>query len=316
MQLTQAFTGTAVSSSSTEIRPMNLIRIGTLVDGPQAMSLIPQIFGHGFESFSLTFWQTTGGLDLEELGRRCRDWLLPKGAVISCLSIFGNPLLPDDTGAAAIQGWQRLIDAAACFGTDLVTGFTGRIPGEPLEASLPRFKSVFGELARRAKDQGLRLAFENCTMDGNWKSGDWNIAHQGRAWELMFHELPETHLGLQWEPCHQLVQLVDPIPQLRKWAPKIFHVHGKDATIAWDVIREHGIGGDRPFAWHRTPGFGDSSWTDIIGILMQHGYAGSIDIEGYHDPVFRDGLEMTGQVRALAHLRACRGGDLVPNPEP
>jgi hypothetical protein len=30
--------------------------------------------------------------------------------------------------------------------------------------------------------------------------------------------------------------------------------------------------------------------------------------------VFRDALETTGQVAALAHLKACRGGPFVPNP--
>ncbi|MCE2939787.1 MAG: hypothetical protein LW819_10890, partial [Fimbriimonadaceae bacterium] len=65
---------------------------------------------------------------------------------------------------------------------------------------------------------------------------------------------------------------------------------------------------------HRTPGFGDTNWTDVISILRKHGWRGSIDIEGWHDPVYRDDLEMTGQVHALNYLKACRGGAFVPNP--
>lgn len=61
----------------------------------------------------------------------------------------------------------------------------------------------------------------------------------------------------------------------------------------------------------RTPGFGDSNWTDIISELRLAGYAGAIDIEGWHDPVYRDALEMTGQVHALNYLKDCRGGDHV-----
>ena len=80
----------------------------------------------------------------------------------------------------------------------------------------------------------------------------------------MFNELPHDNLGLEWEPCHQLVYLIDPIPQIRKWAPKFFHVHGKDATVRWDVIREHGVFGKVPFVQMRTPGFGDSDWTRVI----------------------------------------------------
>ena len=145
-------------------------------------------------------------------------------------------------------------------------------------------------------------------MEGNWATGDWNIAHNPDAWEMMFNEVPSKNLGLEWEPCHQLVYLIDPVPQIRKWADKIFHVHGKDATVRWDVIRENGIFGRYPFVQMRTPGFGDSDWTRIISELRLAGYRGAIDIEGWHDPVYRDELEMSGQVRALNYLKDCRGG--------
>ena len=68
-----------------------------------------------------------------------------------------------------------------------------------------------------------------------------------------------------------------------------------------------------PFAHHRTPGFGDSNWTDIISVLRMAGFQGSIDIEGWHDPVMNGENEMTGQVRGLNYLKSCRG-DFVPNP--
>jgi hypothetical protein len=44
------------------------------------------------------------------------------------------------------------------------------------------------------------------------------------------------------------------------------------------------------------------------------GWTGAIDIEGYHDPVYRGDLEMTGQVASLRALQSARGGDYVPNP--
>ena len=89
----------------------------------------------------------------------------------------------------------------------------------------------------------------------------------------------------------------------------------KDATVRWDVIREHGVFGRLPFVQMRTPGFGDSDWTRVISELRLSGYKGSIDIEGWHDPVYRGDLEITGQVRALEYLKQCRGGaDYLPNP--
>ncbi|MFB9327988.1 sugar phosphate isomerase/epimerase family protein [Paenibacillus aurantiacus] len=292
----------------------HVLRIGTLVGGGDAVRVIPQIVSHGFESFSLTFWQTTGGTDLVETAKRVRELQDEYGFIISTLGIFGNPLTGTGDNADTLASWERLIDHAHLFGTDIVSGFTGRLTGESIEASIPKYAQVFGELGRRAQDKGVRIAFENCDMGGSWATGDWNIAHNPTAWEMMFHAIPSEHIGLQWEPCHQMVSLIDPIPQLRKWVDKVFHVHGKDATIAWDVVKEYGIHGPKPFVWHRTPGFGDTKWTDIITILRQAGYKGTIDIEGWHDPVYCGELEMTGQVHALNYLKQCRGGNFVPNP--
>ena len=53
----------------------------------------------------------------------------------------------------------------------------------------------------------------------------------------------------------------------------------------------------------------------MISILRMAGFKGSIDIEGWHDPVYKDDLEMTGQVHALKHLKHCRGGAFVVNPD-
>jgi sugar phosphate isomerase/epimerase len=295
--------------------PQHDIRIGTLVSGnlPNPAGHIAQILPHGFESFAITFWQTLGDVDLPRLAAEVRE-VIGEQAVISAVSIFGNPLETTPIDCESLSGWERLIDYAHLFGADIVTGFTGRLRGQPIDASIGRYAEVFGPLARRAADRGVRIAFENCDMDGNWRTGDWNIAHNPRAWELMFDALPVDNIGLEWEPCHQMVNLIDPIPQLRKWVHRVFHMHGKCATIHWDVVREHGIGGAKPFAFHRTPGFGDCNWTDIFSELRMGGYRGAIDIEGYHDPVYRGALEMTGQVHGLNYLKHCRGGAYAPNP--
>ncbi len=294
------------------------IRIGTLVsagEGNNAANYIKQILPYGFESFSLTFWGAVGIVDLNQMAEEVNEVIADSNTVISSLAIFGNPLEEGLADRETRKGWEELIDHVKLFNADIVAGFTGRIRGEPIDKSLTKYKEVFEPLAKRAQDKGVRLAFENCDMGGTWKSGDFNIAHNPTAWEMMFDILPMDNIGLEWEPCHQMVSLIDPIPQLRKWVDKVFHVHGKDATIAWDIIKEYGIHGPKAFAWHRTPGFGDSNWTDIITILRQGNYKGTIDIEGFHDPVYRNELEMTGQVRGLNYLKKCRGGDFVPNPE-
>lgn len=284
------------------------IRIGTLCPPNKGVSYLRQMLAHGFESFQFNFWQKID-VDLDEYRKAAMDVLGDK-AVCSSLGAFGNPLKNPDEVAM----WERCIDKARDFGCDLVCGFAGAIDGKPVKESMPAYTKVWSELAKRAEDRGVRIAFENCDMGGWHHSAAWNIAHAPTTWEAMFDAVPSPAIGLEWEPCHQMVSLIDPLPQLRKWVKKVFHVHGKDATIDWATIRESGIRGGKPYVWHRTPGFGDTNWTDVISILRMAGFKGSIDIEGWHDPVYRDEMETTGQVYALEYLKRCRGGAFVPNP--
>ncbi len=291
----------------------NDIRIGTLVQAEhQAAEYIREILPHGFESFELTFRHHVGDIDLPQLADEVCGTLAAAGgdAVISALGVYGNPLT--DEATAADMG--RLIEAAELFGCRVVCGFAGRLPGKSVPNCIPHFQEVFLPLTRLAEERGVRIALENCDMGGTWDTGDWNIAHAPAAWEMLFEAVPSEALGLEWEPCHQMVSLIDPLPQLRQWVSKVFHVHGKDATVMWDVIRRRGIRGGEPYVYHRTPGFGDTNWADVISILRLGGYRGAIDVEGWHDPVYRGPLEMTGQVRALNYLKQCRGGPFVPNP--
>jgi len=69
------------------------IRIGTLVSaGMKSPEYIKQILPHGFESFSITFWQSCQGVDLKKLARDVNAVLDGSEAVISSISMFGNPL--------------------------------------------------------------------------------------------------------------------------------------------------------------------------------------------------------------------------------
>jgi sugar phosphate isomerase/epimerase len=286
------------------------IRIGTLAPMNKGASYLKQILPHGFESFSLTFWKEIGDVNVERTAKEVLECIGDK-AVISSVGMFGNPLQDENCA----RDFGKCIDLAHLFKTNIVCGFAGAIEGKPLPESMPQFKKVWSALAKRAEDKGCKIAFENCDMGGWWHDVRWNVAHAPSAWEMIFNEVPSPALGLEWEPCHQMNSLIDPLPQLRKWVNKIFHVHGKDATVAWDVIKTYGIRGGKPYVWHRTPGFGDTNWADVISILRMGGFKGSIDIEGWHDPVYRENLEMTGQVHGLNYLKSCRGGPFIPNPK-
>lgn len=276
------------------------ILVGSVIPSRSAVPMISQLNPKGFESYEINFDTDDKFTVIPEFAAELKEVL--EGRKISALSCYGNTMC-DETVYKKVE---TLIKNAALFDCNTVCLFAGGDSAKSVPDNIPLFKKTFAPLAELAESCGVKIGFENC--GGGWFQGTYNIAFGPDCWELMFNEVTSDALGLEWEPAHQLRYLADPIPQLRKWAKKVVHLHGKDATVAWDVIREHGIHGHIPYIWDRTPGFGDSNWSDIFTILLQAGFTGSVDIEGYHDPVHYDDMEWTAQVTALDYLKRCRGG--------
>lgn len=289
---------------------MEQIKVGTCIPGQQAEQWLPGMKDKGFECFAINFHMTYGGVDLKELAPKVLSMLEGTGTYVSTVGYYCNALQNE----SQLHDLEYAIDNAHLFGAKTVATFAGALEGQPVDAAIPRFKEVFSELVKRAEDRGVRLAIENCPMSGDWRHPTCNIGFNPDAWELMFDAVPSDALGLEWEPAHQLIQLIDPIAQLRVWARKIVHLHGKDTSVDWDAVRRHGIYAAKDFAPERTPGFGDTNWRDVFSILHENGYEGDVCIEGYHDPVYSGQWEMTSQLHALKYLKFCRGGDFVPNP--
>ena len=283
---------------------MEKIRIGTCVPGSEPEKYLPHFIQAGFECVSLNFHMKYEEGPLAQYAQRVKDLLGDTGVGISSIGFYCNALQNEEQRKTL----EQFIDNAPRFGTGLVTTFAGAIEGEPVEKALPAYKKVFGELAKRAEANGVRLAIENCPMDGTWQSATCNIAFNPKAWEMMFQEVDSKAIGLEWEPAHQMVQLIDPIPQLEQWIGRVYHLHGKDATLNWDHVKKWGVFGASAFAEPRTPGYGDTDWRDVFHVLYTHGYRGDLCVEGYHDPIFCGEREMAGQLHALRYLEWCRGG--------
>ncbi len=285
------------------------INVGTCVQGSTFLDWVPALLDKGFECFTCNFHMTFGDVKLEELAPKARALLDGTGIRLSALGYYCNALQYEEHAKLL----HHTIDMASAFGTTTVSTFAGALEGKSVDESMPVFKKVFGDLAKHAEDVGVRLAIENCPMGGTWQKGTCNIGFCADAWDMMFNEVDSPALGLEWEPAHQMCQLIDPIANLRKYVSKVVHVHGKDATIKWDYIRSSGIRHDE-FVDSRFPGFGDTDWRKIFEILQLAGYEGCISIEGYHDPLFNGKWEYTGQINALNYLKQCRGGSYVKNP--
>lgn len=289
---------------------MYQIPVGACIPGKYFTQWVPVLKDKGFECFTVNFHMTLGEVKLEELAPQARELLDGTGIRVSALGYYCNPLQNEEQ----LHTLHHAIDMAEAFGTTTVSTFAGAIRGESVEAAIPRFKEVFGELTRHAEDKGVRLAIENCPMGGTWQKGTCNIGYSPRAWDMMFNEVPSDALGLEWEPAHQMYQLIDPVACLRRYVKKIVHIHGKDATIKRDLIASNGLMCGESFVESRFPGFGDTDWRKIFEILQLAGYEGCVSIEGYHDPLFSKDWEMTGQMHALNYLKWCRGGSFTPNP--
>ncbi|MBQ5820838.1 MAG: sugar phosphate isomerase/epimerase [Clostridia bacterium] len=289
---------------------MEQYKIGTCVPGRSAEKWLPHMINMGYECFSLNWHMELYGADLKDLSEKIMPVLEGTGIPVTTLGLYCNPLANEDHK----KNLEYVIDSAHYFGATTIGTFAGALTGESVEASMPKFKEVFSELAKRAEANGLKLVIENCPMGGSWRKTTSNIGFHPRAWDMMFNEVPAENLGLEWEPTHQLCQLIDPMPQIRKYGKKILHIHGKDATVDRQIIAEEGIHGPNDYLWHRMPGLGDCDWRTIITYLHMVGYEGDICIEGYHDPIYANDWEATGQLHALNYLKWARCGDFTPNP--
>ena len=98
------------------IKPHADIRIGTLVSAKTGANYIKQIIPHGFESFSITFWQEIGNISVPKLAAEVREALEGHDIKISTVSMFGNPLESGELDKKTVAGWKTLIDNAHLFG--------------------------------------------------------------------------------------------------------------------------------------------------------------------------------------------------------
>lgn len=244
---------------------------------------------------------------------------------ISAIAAFyRNPLDPPQRERAEAL-WRRAIAVAAHLGVRTVAGFaggvievtTGERGGNPVyyasERHLPALRAFWEPLARFAADHGVRLAFEHCPQGAfHLPVMHYNFLGQPALWEKFFDSMPCENLGLEWDASHLVCQFIDPVENLRKFGRRVFHVHAKDARIHRRRLAE--FGPCHPgVAEHCFPGLGESDWGRIVSALLQAGYDSDLNVEGWHDPVYRDheadpagGNPLAGRKLEEAGLRLAR----------
>jgi sugar phosphate isomerase/epimerase len=225
---------------------------------------------------------------------------------ISAIAVwYRNALDPKQTDDARrilfhsidVASYQGIRTISAFPGAVIETTFNerGGAPAfTPPEKFLVQTVEFWKPLAQRARDCGVRIAFEHCPQ-GPWHLpiAHWNVFGQPAVWNQFFEMAGYDNLGIEWDAAHLICQMIDPLENLREFAKRIFHVHAKDACIDVPLMRRYGI--CHPgVAEHRFPGLGQTNWGHVISELLRTGYDSDINIEGWHDPVYRDRLEETG----------------------
>jgi len=225
------------------------------------------------------FAKTTGASTLELTAwpsdQNIRKEAAEFGLEISAIGYYANSLEADKGKAQAnLEGLYRAIDYAARNDVNLVCTLIGGNPYLTLDENLKQAEERIAPVVDYANSQGIRLAFENNPKLGH--PGSANIAYSPELWDSIFKKIPR--IGLELDPSHLVWQGIDYLRAARDYAPKIFHVHAKDAEIINDELSRTGILGK---GWwrYRLPGWGNIDWRAFITSLADGGYDDSIDLE-------------------------------------
>ena len=213
---------------------------------------------------------------------------------ISGLGYYPNPLDADEKQSAFfVDHIKQVITAANRLGIGVMNTFVGRDHRRSVEDNFKKFAEVWSGIVEHAEANNVKIGIENCPMffTGDEWPGGKNLAYCPAIWRRMFHEIPSTHFGLNYDPSHMLWQQIDYVMPVYEFKERIFHVHIKDAKMHPDRLNEVGILAT-PLEYHtpKLPGLGDVDWRRFISALTDIGYDGAACIE-VEDRAFEETLE-------------------------
>ncbi len=205
--------------------------------------------------------------------KRITDLFGNAGVSISGLGYYPNPLTPDRAEAQVyIDHLRNVIAAAKKLGTPVVNTFIGRDPAKSIEDNWPRFLEVWRPLVEYAAGEGIKIGIENCPMSftrDEWPGGK-NLAISPAVWRRMFADIPNENFGLNFDPSHFVWQMMDYVKAIRDFAPRIHHLHAKDARLDRDRLNDVGLLA-YPLEYHtpKLPGLGDVDWGRFFSAVSE-----------------------------------------------
>jgi sugar phosphate isomerase/epimerase len=225
------------------------------------------------------------------------------GVQISALGYYSIPLSADaEQARVACEHLPKVMDAAVKLGLGTINSFVGADNTLPLEDNFKKFEAVWPGLVKQAEDRNIRIGIENCPMlfERTWPFG-LNMARTPAIWRRMFETIPSNHFGLNYDPSHLRMQLIDPIAPIREFGTRIFHAHAKDMRVEEHLLNDVGsLVPPMERCAAKIPGLGDINWGKFIGALSDAGYDGPVCVE-VEDHAFGGSIERRLQSLQISH---------------
>ena len=227
--------------------------------------------------------------------KEIRKMLDGYGLLISALGYYPNPLHPDaEHRSTVIAHLYKVIEAAALLEVPVIGTFIGKDKDRTVPDNLEQYARIWPPIVKFARDHGVKIGIENCPMlfsYDEWPGGN-NLASTPAIWRKMWEIIPDEHFGLNLDPSHLILQMIDYERVVREFSSRIFHVHAKDLHIDREGLYNHGVL-SQGMGWQvpRLPGLGDMDWQKFFAALTEARYDYVVSIE-HEDRVFEGNEEL------------------------
>lgn len=216
--------------------------------------------------------------DVLHIKSRCAE----TGIEISSLAYYPNTIAPGEAGEAAREHLMKVIEASARLGVNMVTTFIGRDQTRTVDENMELVARYWPPIIAKAEELGVRIAIENCPMyfgEDQWPGGQ-NLFTSPANWRRIFEILPSENLGINFDPSHFVLQMMDYIKPIYEFKDKIFHIHCKDMRLYPERIDEYGIFAyPEKFMEPKLPGLGQVDWGKYFSALGDIRYDSFVCVE-------------------------------------